>query len=432
MNISRRSFVGAGAAMFAAAGCKSVMGPSKDGKLIAGFEQTESRGDVSQPWEPYSDRKVRIAIAGEGVCSFGSAFGYQDHPNAEVIACTDLDPAKCAKLQQRVRAKRTYASCEELLEKEKEIDAIYIATDAPSHFRLATKALQRGLHVVSAVPALFGIEQLDMIPDFLAALKKSGCVYQMNETSAYHADLYAMRKIYEAGYMGEIVYAEGEYFHSDTYGKLDSLWIPSYNNWRLGLPPQYYPTHSNAYYTCVTHKRFTEVSCAGVPSLYKYFQAANNRYKNPFGSEIALFRGEEGAAVRMCVTWVTPSRRGEEGRVWGQKGSFEQERFNASSQKLRKADPTRPTLKADHYEGWFEKEVYGLNLLKPQLPPQLKAGHHGGSSGYLTEDFLKSILVKGHKPCVDAVTALNTTVAGIYAHMSAMKGGETLKIPSFA
>jgi hypothetical protein len=31
---------------------------------------------------------------------------------------------------------------------------------------------------------------------------------------------------------------------------------------------------------------------------------------------------------------------------------------------------------------------------------------------------------------VDIKTALDTTIAGVYAHMSAMKGGETLKIPT--
>jgi len=37
--------------------------------------------------------------------------------------------------------------------------------------------------------------------------------------------------------------------------------------------------------------------------------------------------------------------------------------------------------------------------------------------------------VPSHKICVDVFTALNTTVAGIYAHKSAMKGGEVFKIP---
>ena len=48
------------------------------------------------------------------------------------------------------------------------------------------------------------------------------------------------------------------------------------------------------------------------------------------------------------------------------------------------------------------------------------------------DDFLRAILVPGHKVCVDVATALNTTVAGVYAHMSAMKDGETLKVPVFA
>jgi hypothetical protein len=40
--------------------------------------------------------------------------------------------------------------------------------------------------------------------------------------------------------------------------------------------------------------------------------------------------------------------------------------------------------------------------------------------------------IQGHKVCVDVATALNTTVAGVYAHLSAMKSGETLKIPVFS
>jgi hypothetical protein len=61
----------------------------------------------------------------------------------------------------------------------------------------------------------------------------------------------------------------------------------------------------------------------------------------------------------------------------------------------------------------------------------MDAGGHGGSHGYLTEDFITAILLK-RQPCVNVACALNTTVAGIYAHKSAAKGGETLKIPQFA
>ena len=35
----------------------------------------------------------------------------------------------------------------------------------------------------------------------------------MFETSCFREDLFAMRKIYESGGLGKIVYSEGEYFH---------------------------------------------------------------------------------------------------------------------------------------------------------------------------------------------------------------------------
>ena len=139
----------------------------------------------------------------------------------------------------------------------------------------------------------------------------------MFETSAFHADCYAMRQIYRAGGFGKIVYAEGEYLH------YMSVPIPSYRNWRLGIPPLWYPTHSTAYYVCVTDGSFTEVACLGMPSLLEEFQRPeNNRYRNVFGTEIGLMRTHEGGMARMACSWDTPGPEGEVGRVRGQQGSM--------------------------------------------------------------------------------------------------------------
>ena len=407
MNFSRRVFMGTGATFLAAIGAKGAETPKPK---IQGLDETASGADPSLAWIPYADRKVRVGIAGEGVCSFGSAFGYQSHPYVEVVACTDLDPAKCKLLQERVKAQKTYPSCEEMIKHaaEDKLEAIYIATDAPSHVKLAILALEHGLNVASAVPALLGEDQLDFVPKLLDAVKRSGKLYQMNETSAFRDSCYKMRKLFEAGMLGAITYTEGEYFHCGDY-KLDGMGTDSYNGWRTGLPPQYYPTHSNGYYTCVTHKRFTEVTCTGIPSLKVRYQ--KNRYNNPFGSEYAMLKCEDGSAARMLVSWDTPSFGGEDGRIWGQKGCFVPEKGG--------------------YCGWFSKEVQAdaKKWKKRALPTGMSAGGHGGSHSYLTDDFIHGILVPGHKICVDVVTALNTTIAGVYAHKSVMKGGEILKIP---
>jgi len=364
-------------------------------QLIQGFEKAAVNPNVSKGWQPVSDRKIRVGIVGYGVCQFGAAFGFQDHPNVEIVAVSDLFPDRCAALAKECRCEKTYPSLEEMV-KDDNIEAVFVATDAPSHARHCTEVLQHGKHVASAVPAVFGsLEDADRL---FAAVKKSGRKYMMFETSSFHEDLCAMRQIYRAGGLGKLVYSEGEYYHYMEQP------IPSYKDWRVGLPPQWYPTHCNAYYVCVTGGSFTEVSCAGMPSLVGHLQPANNRYKNRFGTEIAAFRTSEGGMSRMAVSWDTPGASGEMGRVRGQKGTF-----------------------YGKYEG-LEKSL--PNTHRPPLPPGVEPGGHGGSHGYLMNEFVTAIL-QDRQPLVPIGMALNLTVAGIIAHQSALKDGELLKIPQF-
>lgn len=363
--------------------------------IIQGFEKQADNEDISKGWLPFSDRKIRVGIIGYGYCQFGAAFGFQDHPNVEIVAVSDLIPDRCAALAKACRCSKTYPSLEELV-KDDRIEAVFIATDAPNHARHAIDALKHGKHVASAVPAVFGsLEDADRL---FEAVKFSGLKYMMFETSAFHEELYSMRQIYNAGQMGKVVYSEGEYYHFMPEP------LPSYKDWRIGLPPQWYPTHSNAYGICVDDGRFTEVACLGMPSLIDHLKPANNRYQNPFGTEIALFRTSDGGMSRMAVSWDTPGDGGERGRIRGQKGSF-----------------------YGKYEG-LEKSLPPLT--RPPLPPGVAAGGHGGSHGYLTNEFISSI-IQDRKPLVDIGIALNLTVSGIVAHASALKGGEWMKIPGY-
>jgi hypothetical protein len=182
--------------------------------------------------------------------------------------------------------------------------------------------------------------------------------------------------------------------------------IDSFKGWRIGLPPQWYPTHSNAYYTGVTGLPFTEVSCMGMPSIVEHLRPANNRYRNAFGTEVALFRTAEGGMARMAVSWDTPGDSGEKGRIRTQKGTY-------YGRYQTEGDPTAVPMPE-----------------KPPLPPGVEAGGHGGSHGYLMAEFVEAILAD-RKPLVDVAQALSMTVGGIVAHRSALKGGELLKIPQF-
>lgn len=394
-SVSRRSFIrktAMGAGMFGLA--SQALAAEK---AIQGFDETGSSAAAGQGWTPVSDRKINVGIVGYGLCKFGAAFSFQDHPNVAVTAVSDLFPDRCAALAQACRCEKTYPSLEELV-KDPDIEAVFVATDAPSHCRHCIDVLKHGKHVAVAVPAVFGnLEDADRL---LEAVKASGLNYMMFETSAYRDDCYAMRQVFNAGGFGKLVYSEGEYYH---YIETP---LDSYKGWRMGSPPLWYPTHSTAYYVCVAGGSFTEVSCMGMPGRFDFLQPENNAYKNPFGTEVALLRTSEGGMARMTMSKDTAGHGGEVGRVRGEKGA----------------------MTGTKYDGLAD--ISAVNITKPPLPPGVKAGGHGGSHAYLTEEFISSIL-QGRKPLIDAAWSLNMTVPGIIAHASALKDGELMKVPQY-
>ena len=404
--MNRRHFLAGTAWGTGAIALNSTVGFAQEGaQNIAGFDQTQTEVDRSSVWRPVSDRKIKMGLVGYGLCQFSAAFGLQDHPNVEIVGVSDLIPDRCEALARRVNCSKKYESLEKMVQDDN-IEAIFAATDAPGHARHCIEAMKHGKHVASAVPAVFGEGGLEEAEELLETVKKTGLVYMLFETSAYHDAVYASREIYKAGGFGKMIYTEGEYYHHEVE-QLDS-----YKGWRIGLPPQYYPTHSNAYYINVTGGSFTEVSCMGhAAGNIKAFQPENNVYRNPFGSEIALFRTSEGGVARMAVCWDTPGIHGEQGRNAGEKGAYWYGQFSP-------ATPDAAEL------------VKKVNQKKPALPPGVEAGGHGGSHGYLGNEFVEAIL-QNRRPVVDIISALNLTVSGIVAHQSALKGGELMKIPQY-
>jgi len=349
------------------------------------------------PWQPISDRKIRVGIVGYGVCKFGAAFGFQDHPNVEIVAVSDLFRDRREGLMKACRCGKSYESLE-LLVKDPKIEAVFVATDAPSHARHCMEVLNHGKHVMCAVPVTWGsIEDGEKL---LATVKKTGFKYMMAETSCFHAANHAMRQIYRAGGFGRLVYSEGEYFHYSPKP------IDSYKGWRVGCPPLWYPTHSTAYYVGVTSKRFVSVSCLGLEGAFDAFQPGANQYRNRFTDEFALFETSEGGISRMCMSKSVRDLINETGRVFGERGWMD----------------------GMQYRGAMQEQL--PDTARPGLPPGMPEGGHGGSHGNLTNEFISAIL-QDRQPLVNIYEALAMTIPGIVAHKSALKGGERLEIPQY-
>ena len=410
--LTRRSFLGSTATAMVAA--HSIINRTHGADVIPGFDQTKTDYDRTREWKPFSDRKIRVGLVGYGVCKFSAAFEFQNHPNVDVVAVSDLFPDRCGALAKHVKCGKTYPSLEEMVKDDK-IEAIFVATDAPSHAKHCIEVLKHGKHVCTAVPAFRG--DIEDAENLLACVKKNSVlVYAMFETSVFHDDLYAMERLYAADVFGHIVYSEGEYCHPHSLG---APALDSYKDWRKNGSPMWYPTHATAYYVGVTHGSYLEVSCQGTAAFDKS-KRQPNAIGNIFNSEVGLFRTSEGGICRIIICG-SQGEYLEAGRLRGEYAGYNwhnglAEGFvgdAAGTQRLKEAT---------------EK---GLRTKKYALPPDVSPGGHGGSHGYLSDDFIDAVL-RGRKPAVGVIGALNMTVPGYYAHLSAMKGGENLKIPQYS
>jgi predicted dehydrogenase len=367
-------------------------------------------------------RKVRIGIVGG---RFGLSFQFHEHPDCVVEAVAELRPERLAALQRTYRCTKGYPSLEELL-KDPRVEAVFLATPAPDHCRHALLCLAAGKHVLSAVPAAMTLEECH---DLASAVRKTGLTYMMGETSVWQQSTISARKFHEQGRFGRLYYVESEYHHPG----LETLYFENgRRTWRHGLPPMHYPTHCTAHLIGVTRERLTEVTCHGWGDDHPIVK--DNAYGNPFWNETALFRTDRGNSMRVAIWWRGAQKGGERARYFGDKMSF------YFSDPTGAGGPTlvhSRTTSVEKDSGGFDRASQVLEkYAQPEwwktdlLPEPLRHNSgHEGSHTFITHEFVDS-LVRGRKPFVDIDEALAYTVPGMIAHQSALKGGQSLKIPT--
>ena len=370
-----------------------------------------------------STKKIRIGVVGGG---FGTSFYWHEHPNCIVAAVTDLREDRRRRLRDTYRCDTFYPSLEEMLDKQRNLDAVAVFSGAPDHYRHVEMCMRRGLHVISAVPAVMSLEEADK----LRALKQeTGLRYMMAETSYYRQACIYARNLYEQKGFGELFYSELEYYHDrgDLQKILTDKSTRLYNpdgshSWRWGLPPMLYPTHCLGLLVGVSRERVERVSCLGWGQNHPLL--TDNRYDNPYWCQSALMQTDRGHMVRCNVFWLTGAH-GERARWFGDNGTLHMEVGGLypdtwvprSTVLDRTAEPDR-----------LEVPDYWKSDMLPEA--MRHASGHDGSHTFLTAEFINS-LVEDREPVIDLYESLAMTVPGIVAHQSSLKSGEQLRVPSF-
>jgi predicted dehydrogenase len=231
-----------------------------------------------------------------------------------------------------------------------------------------------------------------------------------------------MRRVYQGGTLGKILYAEGEYNHPGKGDKIPSPYSPFVNHWRLTLPRTYYLTHSLAPLMLATGSKPVRVSAMPIYFPPKSQERPNANMVADRASVITCLN-DDNSVFRVFGN-ASFGAHGNSYRLCCEKGQIENVRGMGNRIMLR-------------YNPWQVPEGHaGNNCYEPELSDDpdadwiYKAGH-GGGDFFVIRKFLNCIR-ENEKPEMDEYFATRMASVGILAHRSQLEGGKPYDIPDFS
>lgn len=145
--------------------------------------------------------KVRIAVVGAGhVAQIAHIPAYSNHPDVELTAIVEDDPAKGRKVQSQFGFKSVYEDLNQMLEKE-DVDAVDICTPNYLHAPMAIAALRSGRHVLCEKPMARNAREAEQMVKAADEAKRHLMVAMNNR---FRDDVRILRTFIERGELGEI------------------------------------------------------------------------------------------------------------------------------------------------------------------------------------------------------------------------------------
>lgn len=360
-------------------------------------------------------KKLRFGVV--GACGRGG--NYQ--PAFEIIkrkavveAVCDLNKEALPETAARMGASEQYTNYEQMLERA-DIDAVLIGTPQHLHSEQARMALERGLHVLSEVPAGVDIEECRAL--VLAASRSSG-IYGMAENYLYLPENMVVWSYAQKGLFGKIYYAEAEYLHELKELVEKTPWR---RRWQVGIPGNTYPTHSlGPLLLWMGNDRVTEVCC--VANGQHYLDPRGEPYENV--NSVTLCKTRSGGLIKLRLDLVSERPHALTNYlIQGTEGAYESSRSPNEREKLWIKAQSRGRMEwrqfrdMEYYPDWWKR---GSRKAR-------NVGHEG--SDYFSLSRFVDAVLSGKKPDVDIHFAMDMTLPGLVSQQSAAQGGRWLPVP---
>ena len=381
-------------------------------------------------------KKIRLAALGAGPRWSGLEGSYAENPELEIVAVCDVADGLAEESAARLKASKgwdvkVFHSYEEMA-KGAAYDAVMITCDPDVQVDYAVAEMDRGIHVMTEVPAAYTIDQCFRLVN---SVRKNGVKYQLAEQTRYWYFIKQWRKMAERGEFGRIFYAEGEYLHYspdwDYFRNKKTgahVWThdPSYDNdpewertwrYRAFMDPIWYMPHELSPLLSITGGRIDTVSCVGTEKGKSYTEGFEVR-----DLECALLHNTNGALFSLRAGFNAPyGWKRDTGCHWYQiKGTACTVESSRSTLDL----PKQFTPAA----GWVDRPEWGCVDL--EADEVFRHAAHGGADYYPIYYFVDAIL-NDKQPPMDVYKAVETAAPAILAAESANRGGVQLEVPDF-
>jgi predicted dehydrogenase len=352
--------------------------------------------------------KVGVVGVGRGRTFINSA----KDTGMELVALCDIWEEKLNEIGKQYNV-ATYTDFDKFLEHD--MDAVILANYFHRHAPFAIKALDAGLHVMSETTAVITMAEGVAL---INKVEETGKVYMLAENYPYFRYNQEMRRLYQEGEIGEMVYGEGEYIHPDSVEARNKR-APGFNHWRNLLPATYYNTHALAPIMYITDTIPVTVNALCIPFFDSDEQSSLLPKKSDMSSVI-LTRMNNESVVR--TIGVNLRGHGNWYRIHGTRGLMEN---------LRTFDQQMLRVKHDAFElreGETEEKIY-----KPEFPVLAniaKTTGHGGGDFFTDYHFAEAIRT-GKTPYFDVYRAVAMSAVAIQGYKSAHEHGVPYEIPDF-
>lgn len=337
--------------------------------------------------------------------------------DGEIVAVCDFDSSVLTEVKTNLNETvGIYTDFDKFIQHP--MDAVLIANYFCEHTKYAVACLEKDIHVlcecVSNATMAEGVK-------LVKAAQKSNAYFMLAENYPFMLFNQEMKKVYDSGTLGQIMYAEGEYNHPlDWYDGDTVVSIrPFEKHWRNFLPRSYYITHSLAPLMYATGSKPVRVCAMPV-----YMPLADDCTSASFVADqaaIIMCMNDDNSVFKVtgCAAF---GAHGNSYRLCCTKGQIENIRGMSEKVMLR-------------YNSWDIPEGKDeINFYEPAFTDEdteliSKAGH-GGGDFFVIRKFFECVR-KNIKPEFDEYFATCLSSVAILSHRSILNAGFPFEIPDF-